>query len=263
MLAPKSNNAYGASVGLVWLLSGENSLSVNYALTQRHPNSTELYADGTHVAVDRIERGSVVLGNGILEEKLSSNIDVAMRGDNGNVEWELALFVNDIDDYILLSPPAAIEDELQVFEYQQTEARLAGFEAEARIEMFETTYGHLHTRVFGDYVRGENRVANTDLPRIPPLRYGSGLHFTTDRFEAALEARYHRKQDRTAPNELPTDSYTLVSAEVSYLWTEAAVFVFLRANNLTDEDARQHSSPLKETFPLPGRSLQFGIHYDF
>lgn len=263
LLTPYSDNAYGASVGLIWLISGDNSLSMNYALTERHPNSTELYADGAHVAVNRIERGSVVLGRGILDAELSSNIDVALRGDNDLVEWELALFVNDIDDYILLSPTDTIEDDLQVFEYQQTEARLAGFEAEARIELFETPYGHLHTRLFGDYVRGENRSANTDLPRIPPLRYGAGLHFTTDRFEAALEARYHRRQDRTAPNELPTDAYTLVSAEVSYLWTEPDVFLFLRAKNLTDEDARQHTSPLKETFPLPGRSLQIGVRYDF
>lgn len=263
ILAPYSDTAYGASIGLIWIINGDNSLAVNYALTERHPNSTELYADGAHVAVDRVERGSVVLGNGILDTELSSNIDIALRGDNELVEWELALFVNDIDDYILLSPTAAIEDELQVFEYQQTEARLAGFEAEARIELFETTYGHLHTRIFGDYVRGENKVANTNLPRIPPLRYGAGLHFTTDRFEATLEARYHRKQNRSAPNELPTDAYTLVSAEVSYLWTEPDVFLFLRAKNLTDEDARQHTSPLKETFPLPGRSIQLGVRYDF
>lgn len=262
-LTPYSDNAFGASAGLIWLINGDNSLAVNYALTQRHPNSTELYADGAHVAVDRIERGSVVLGNGVLEKELSSNIDIALRGDNDLVEWELALFLNDIDDYILLSPTDTIENDLQVFEYQQTEARLAGFEAEARIELLETGSGHLHTRVFADFVRGEDRQANADLPRIPPLRYGAGLHFTTDRFEAAVEARYHRKQDRTAPNELPTDAYTLVSAEVSYLWTEPDVFLFMRAKNLTDEDARQHTSPLKETFPLPGRSLQIGIRYDF
>jgi iron complex outermembrane receptor protein len=262
-LADYRDNAFGGSIGMVWLLNGQNSIAVNYALTERHPNATELFADGAHVAIDRIERGSVVLGTGILERELSSNIDIALRGDSERVEWEVALFINDIDDYILLSPTAALEDNLQVFEYRQTSARLAGFEAEARIELFETTNGHLHTRLFSDYVRGENRSTNEKLPRIPPLRYGAGLHYTTDRFEAGLELRIHQKQHRVASNELPTDAYALLSAELSYVWSDPDILVFLRAKNLGDEDARQHTSPLKESFPLPGRSLQLGFRYDF
>lgn len=144
-------------------------------------------------AVNRIERGSVALGNGLLTQELSSNIDVALRGDSDKIEWELAIFLNDIDDYILLSPTPIFEEELQVFEYLQTEARLAGLEAEARIEILETTVGHLYTRIFAD----------SDL------------------------------------------------------------YVFLRGKNLTDEDARQHTSPLKESFPLPGRSVQLGLRFDF
>ena len=258
-----SDNALGGSVGVVWRLNGQNSIAINYALTERHPNSTELFADGAHVAVDRIERGSVALGSGFLNRELSSNIDIALRGDSERIEWEVAFFINDIDDYILLSPTAAIEDDLQVFEYRQTSARLAGFEAEARIELLETANGHLHTRLFSDYVRGENRGTNGSLPRIPPLRYGAGLHYTMDRFEAGVELRMHQKQHRVASNELSTDAYTLLSAEVSYVWWDPDILVFLRAKNLSDEDARQHTSPLKESFPLPGRSLQLGFRYDF
>ena len=43
----------------------------------------------------------------------------------------------------------------------------------------------------------------------------------------------------------------------------AGVFLFLKGTNLTDEDARQHSSPLKDTLPLPGRSLHVGFRWDF
>jgi len=39
--------------------------------------------------------------------------------------------------------------------------------------------------------------------------------------------------------------------------------LFLRGSNLLDEDIRQHSSPLKDLVPLPGRSLHFGLRYDF
>ena len=256
-------SAWGASAGVIRALGDDYSLALNYSWTQRHPNATELYSDGAHVAVQRVERGSVVQGLGLFGKETSSNIDVTLRGENQRVEWSVTGFLNDIDDYILLMPTEDVVDELRVFNYTQTDARLYGAEAELRIELLDTDAGHLHTRLFTDYVRGEDERTGDNLPRIPPWRYGIALHYTRSGFEAVVQARFHADQDKNAPNELPTASYTLVSAELSYEFGEPDVFVFLRGTNLTDEDARQHSSPLKDIAPLPGRSLQLGLRYDF
>ena len=258
-----NDTAFGVSVGAIWSFADDYSVALNYALTERNPTATELYADGAHVAVQRVERGSVVQGAGLLDKERSSNIDLTFRGDSALVEWAITGFINDVEDYIVLSPTAEIEDELQVFNYGQTDARLYGIEAEARIELLDTAAGHLHTRLFTDFVRGEDDVTGENLPRIPPLRYGIGLHYTMERFEAGVEASFHDEQDRTAPNELPTEDYVLLSAELSYAFDEPNVFLFARGTNLTDEDARQHTSPLKDLVPLPGRSLQLGLRYDF
>lgn len=255
--------AYGGSLGLIWSMSDEISVALNYALTERHPNSTELYADGPHIAANRIERGSVLLGSGILAKELSSNVDLTLRGDSERIEWTVTGFVNSIDNYILLSPTSAIEDELQVFEYGQTDASLYGFEAEARVELFDSDPTHLHARIFTDFVYGEDDRTGNYLPRIPSLRYGVGLHYTMGGFEAGVEAEFNEAQEKTAPNELPTDNYTLLSAELSYGFADPDVFLFLRGTNLSNEDARRHSSPLKDTVPLPGRSLQLGLRYSF
>ena len=257
------DSAFGASIGLIRTLGDDYSVALNFALTERHPNATELYADGAHVAVQRIERGSVILGDGILDKETSSNIDLTIRGQNSRIEWAVTAFQNNINDYILLAPTGLVEDELPVFEYKQTDASLYGFEAEARIELFELPEGHLHTRLFTDYVHGEDDKTGEYLPRLTPLRYGVGLHFTRNQFEAAAEATFNADQDKTAANELPTDSYTLVSAELSYAFEQPDIFVFLRGTNLTDEEARQHTSPLKDLVPLPGRSVQLGLRYDF
>lgn len=258
-----AGNAFGGSLGLIWSMSDDFSVSLNYALTERHPNSTELYADGPHIAASRIERGSVVLGGGILDKELSSNLDLTFRGENEHVEWTVTGFVNSIDDYILLSPTASFEDEMQVFEYGQTDATLYGFEAEARVELYDSDPTHIHARIFTDFVYGEDDRTGNYLPRIPPMRYGVGLHYTSGGFEAAVEAEYNESQDKTAPNELPTGSYTLLSAELSYAFANPDVFLFLRGTNLSDEDARRHASPLKDIVPLPGRSLQLGLRYFF
>jgi len=262
-LTDYSGTAYGASLGFVHRFSANQRVAANLALTQRHPNSTELYADGPHVAVQRYERGAITQGADTLGKEQSTNIDLTWRGETEKAEWAVTAYMNQIDDYILLSPTASFVDELQVFEYRQTAARLTGFEAESRFELFDAAAGHMHTRLFADMVRGEDRNTGNNLPRIPPLRLGAGLHYVFITIEASVEATWHDEQTRTAPNELPTDSYVLVGADISYALDEAGLFLFLKGTNLTDEDARQHASPLKDTVPLPGRSIHLGVRWDF
>jgi iron complex outermembrane receptor protein len=55
----------------------------------------------------------------------------------------------------------------------------------------------------------------------------------------------------------------LLTADLSWSLEQHGLFLFVRGTNLTDEDARQHSSPLKDTVPLPGRSVHLGVRYDF
>jgi iron complex outermembrane receptor protein len=66
-------------------------------------------------------------------------------------------------------------------------------------------------------------------------------------------------------NELETDSFVLVNADLSYdLNGESGHWlVFVRATNLIDEEARPHSSSLKDRVPLPGRSFNAGIRLAF
>lgn len=258
-----SDNALGASLGSVWNFGNGLDVSINAALTERHPNATELFADGAHVAVQRVERGSITQGLGVLGKETSTNLDVTFRGGLERVEWAVTGWINAVDDYILLQPTAAVRDGLPVFDYRQDDVRLYGVEAETRLELFDSAAGHLHGRLFTDFVHGEVEDSGAYLPRLPPLRVGASLHYTLDRFEAGLDATWHREQDKTAENELPTDGYTLLGAQVSYALPEPSLFLYLRAKNLTDEDARQHTSPLKDTLPLPGRSLHAGFRYDF
>ena len=257
------DSAFGAALGTIWSLNDEVTFAARLSLTERHPNSTELYADGAHVAVQRYERGAVTLGVGILEKEVSTNLDLTLRGSSERASWALTLFNNDVDDYIVLSPAAEIVDEFQVFEYGQVDARLYGFEAEARIEIHESEKGHLHTRIFSDYVHGEERKSGAYLPRLTPLRYGVGLHYAIGALEFNVDVTAYDEQTKTAANELPTDSYTLVGAEIAYALEDKGLYLFLKGSNLGDQDARQHASPLKETVPLPGRSLHAGLRFEF
>ena len=256
-------SAFGASIGAVWQATEALRVSANLSLTERHPTITELYADGPHVAADRYERGSVTLGNGILDKESSTNLDLTLHGDNEGVEWSITAFRNSVDDYILLRPTALELDELQVFDFDQAGVEFTGIEAEAVIELFDRDASHMHVRLFTDFVNAEEDSTGDNLPRIPPQRFGLGLHGGWNSLDASIDAIFADDQDDVAENELPTEGYTLLNASVSYTFAESGLLLFLRGSNLLDEDIRQHSSPLKDLVPLPGRSLHFGLRYDF
>lgn len=255
--------AFGASLGVIWRATDKIRVSANLALTERHPTTTELYADGPHVAADRYERGSVSLGNGILNKEVSTNLDLTLHGDTGRWEWSLTGFVNSVEDYILLRPTALELDGLQVYDFAQADVEFTGIEAEARLEVIDRDDRHMHIRLFTDYVSAEEDSTGDNLPRIPPQRIGLGFHGGWSAFDASIDAVFADDQDDVAENELPTEGYTLLNASLSYTFADSGLLLFLRGSNLLDKDIRQHSSPLKDLLPLPGRSLHFGLRYEF
>jgi iron complex outermembrane receptor protein len=263
LLESYDDTAFGASLGTIWRASDKLRVSANLALTERHPTTTELYADGAHVAAQRYERGSVTLGNGILGKEKSTNLDLTLHGDTDRVEWSITAFMNSVNDYILLRPTALELDELPVYDYDQADVEFTGMEAEALIELLDEDNHHLHLRLFGDLVNAEEDSTGANLPRIPPRRLGLGLHGGWHGFDASIDATFAADQDDVAENELPTEGYTLLNASVSYSFPQSGLLLFVRGTNLMDEDIRQHTSPLKELIPLPGRSFHAGLRYDF
>lgn len=258
-----SEAALGAALGAIWRWTDALTLSGNLALSERHPTSTELFANGKHVAVRRFERGAFTVGLGQLDKESARNLDVTLRGDFDRVEFTVTAFLNDVSDYIILKPTARMQEGLKVFDFGQTDARLYGFEAEALVDLFESFNSHLHLRLFADTTRGKDTRTNTALPRLTPMRYGLKLHYQWGGFDASVSAKRHSKQDRVAPNELPTEAFTMVGAKISYRFDKPNVLLFLRGRNLLDEDARRHTSPLKDAVPLPGRAVIAGLRWDF
>jgi iron complex outermembrane recepter protein len=104
-----------------------------------------------------------------------------------------------------------------------------------------------------------------DLPQLPPLRYGIELHFERGPMHLGLESYVYEDQEKVSAHERPTEGYTSVEMDASYrLSTGGGAFLlFVRGSNLLDEEARRHTSPLKEIAPLPGRSIHAGIRAEF
>lgn len=249
------------SIGAVWRLHPAIALAVNLTHSERHPSSTELYADGPHAAVQRFEVGDPTLG-----KERTNALDVALRSaGDAPVRWQVNAYVNAFRDFIYLQPTGAVEDGYDVYDYRQADARFVGVEAEVVAPIVSRESGTLQLRLAGDWVRATLARGGGPLPQIPPLRVGTELAWRASRWSAGTSLYRYRAQSRVAEFERPTDGYTMLDVDASWRLRARAGswLVFARAGNLLDEEARRHTSPLKEFAPLPGRSLTAGVRLEF
>ncbi|NNC64487.1 MAG: TonB-dependent receptor [Gammaproteobacteria bacterium] len=242
--------------------NGGYSFVVNSALAERLPVAEELFSDGPHLATQIIE-----VGRSDLSVETSQHLDFGIRKTEGNLQWAVTAFVTSYDDFIYLQD-TGVEDpdeELPVFNFAQRDADFVGLEAELFTTFARVGQGEMDLRLFVDFVEGELNSGEY-LPRIPPRRYGARLQYHDDRIIVGLEATEYDDQNDVAPFEEATAGYTMVNADINWRIETARgpeLTLFVRGTNLSDEDARRHTSFAKETAPLIGRNVSVGFRASF
>lgn len=257
----RSFDGVSGSLGLVWQPGADGySLGVSLARSTKLPNAEELFSNGPHLATNAFEIGDPDLGR-----ETSLGLDLTFRKTTGRVSGEVTLFNNRFDDFIYERRTGEEEDGLPVFRFVQDDAEFYGAELEGVIQLLHGEPHHLDVELGADFVRAELRETGEPLPRIPAERFRLGLHYRDDRFDARVEGLRVGRQDRVAAGETPTAGYTMVNATFGYrFFKPRAVFdVLLRGTNLTDEEARNHVSFLKDVVPMPGRDFSLSLRTTF
>ncbi|MDX1998510.1 MAG: TonB-dependent receptor [Thermoanaerobaculia bacterium] len=256
----RSFDGLSGSAGLVWDLTDRYTAALSVSHTERLPTATELYANGPHIATRAFEIGDVDLGT---EESLGW--DLSFRKRVGRVTGSLTLFENRFSDFIFESFTGEEEDGLQVIRFRQADAKFRGAELDAHFDLYHGVDSHVALELVADEVRAELENGGGYLPRIPPRRFGAGVNFHVKRLRGFAEVRHATEQDRVADFETETDSYTLVNAALSYRLElgPTSLDLVLNGRNLTDEEARMHTSYLKDLAPLPGRDVSIGLKLFF
>ncbi len=263
----KEFSGVSGSFGAVWYFASDWSLGSSLAFSERLPTAQELFSNGPHGGT-----GAYEVGSSNLDKERSLGLDLSLRHRAGFVSGTLSVFANRFQNFIFEQELAADAipaennpDGLTPYQFIARDAEFYGAEAEVTFHLKEGKGYHLHLDLMSDYVHAEETTDNTPLPRIPPMRYGAGLHYENDSWNLGVEARHATSQDRIAPGETPTAGYTLVNANVSYLIGQGAINyeLFVRGTNLTNEEARLHASFLKDFAPLAGRGVLVGVRAMF
>jgi iron complex outermembrane receptor protein len=250
-----SFNPVSYALGGLYTFDSNWSLATNLSHNERAPSYFELYANGAHLATGQFE-----IGNPNFDKERSNGIDAQMRWKQGKNSFNFGAYYTRFSSFLGLLNTGDFESGLPVAQFSTFSATFKGLEADGRFNIAD----NLDLTLRGDYVRATNRDSGDALPRIAPLRLGAGLHYQKNSFGARMDVLHAFKQDRTSENELVTDSYTNLSALVTYkLPTKLGLEVYAKANNLLDQEIREHASFLKDIAPQAGRSLLLGLRADF
>lgn len=277
------------SAGVVYTISESYNVGVSLSRSERAPSASELLSFGPHIGTrtyeigalfDLSEEGEFVLSQTAIDLETANNIDLTFRKTQGDVGFVFNAFYNQVDNYYFQEETGLFaesghdhahdeeghdeeehsedehSDELPVYLFGSADAVLHGFE----LQVAWQTTDNLKLDFFADYVKARLKDGGA-LPRTSPMRVGSHVAYTLDNFRADLDITYFAKQDDISTFETETDGYTLVDASITYdiPLGDIDLSVYLSGENLTDEEARVHTSFLKDIAPRPGRNFAFGV----
>jgi iron complex outermembrane receptor protein len=284
------------SAGAVWSFAPEYNVGISVSHSERAPSAAELFSFGAHIGTGTYEVGAlfelheeddethIELSDMTIELETSHNIDLTFRKTEGDVGFIFNVFYNSIDNYLYEQDSGLVvhveahdhgehseeehsdeehsdeEDsheegsELPLFLFNQQDVVLNGFEAQVAWQV----NSEFKTEIFADFVRARLKDGG-NLPQTSPMRFGTKLSYQNEQLSAHLDVTRYHSQQHTAEYETSTDGYTMLDLSVSYDIPTYNLAVYFKGNNLTDTEARVHTSYLKDLAPRPGRNLSLGV----
>jgi len=266
----RSFNPNSFALGGVLKLSEQWDFATNLSHNERAPSYFELYANGFHIATNQFQ-----VGDANLSTERSNGIDAQFRWNLGEHKFNVSTYYTRFDNFIGLfdtgeeyegevhthgDDDTHEENHILITQFRAVPARFIGIEFDGKYQA--TPYLAMNIR--GDYVNAKETDNDNNLPRIAPARLGLGLNYQKGLFNARIDALHAFDQRKAAENELATDGYTNVTALLAYkMPTKFNVELFAKANNLLNDEIRDHASFLKDIAPAGERSLVVGARADF
>lgn len=253
-------NPNSFALGGLYTIDDAWSVTTNLSHNERAPSYFELYANGEHAATGQFE-----VGNTSLDKEVSNGIDAQLKWKANGHSITLGAYATRFQNFIgLINTGNDIEVEPGEFvpeaAFRAVPALFKGLEFDGKFALND----EWTLKLRGDYVHAKDTRNNEYLPRIAPWRVGGGLDYRLGSWNARVDVLHAFKQNDVAENELKTDGYTNLSAMLAYkLPVKYHVELFARANNLLNDEIREHASFLKDISPAGARSVLVGARADF
>ncbi len=257
----RSFTGFSVSAGADYHLTDTIRLGGTIFRTSRAPTSEELFSNGPHLATNQFEIGNLNLG---LED--AGGVEMSLRFKKERSFASFNIFATKYDGYIYGRATGALQDGLPEFKFTASDALFKGFELEAGAKLAKLKSFDISLEGSVEYVDAnlgaDGNAPRTSLPRMPPFGLTLGAVLQNDSWRFRAEIDHAAKQDDTAPGQLVTNGYTLINLQTSYKINNRLT-IRGSLNNVFNQDARQHTSFLKDTAPLPGRNFKMSLSAAF
>jgi len=256
----KTYNNLSYSAGGTYHLTKNILLRANFASAYRTPNVAELTQDGVHG--NRYEKG-----NTDLVSQQSYEGDFSGHYHAKHLVFDLALFYNNIDNYIYLAPTSdTISNGMKIYQYQQINAVLYGFETGVKI--LPTKWLNI-TETYNNTTGIDQN--NMYLPFIPQNKINSSIKFLIkqkifDNLSTEVSNTYAFAQNNISRFETSTPEYSVfnLSINADKKFEKYSISASITANNIFNEVYYDHLSTLKDMgYYNIGRNISIGLKFLF
>jgi iron complex outermembrane receptor protein len=266
-----NDSAMSASLGWYSFLSDTLTIQTSLSYVQRLPSSSELFWNGFHHATN-----SYIMGDRYLDNEESLNFDFDLMWNYDGATTQASLFYYDFMNYIFQTQLLGVNDvpinvktisgighDAYAWGMQGMGAKVYGA---ALKQSYAKSFGAhaFETSLALEAIRGELDDGSY-IPRMPPFSATLELEHAYRSFTSKISYKQVDKSRYEATNETHTPSYGWLSARVAYELKKSFFEgeLFLKGENLTNVQAYNHLSFLKETAPLAGRQISGGVSVKF
>lgn len=267
------------TTGIKHEFSEHSLFRVNYSLSNRAPNPSELFSDGLHHSAAQIELGDLRIKSESAN-KLSGSIERVSNTWGYNV----APYINFINDFILLEPTGVeytLRGAFPVWSYRQTNALFYGVD----VSIYKKWTSNFTSNHNFSWLQGEDRTnKNAPLINIPPTTFKNEIVYSYKNWKNLIisaESSYVFKQKNhpdnlevyspnqqeevtLAINTTPKAYHLLnLDAESTFNIKKSKLSVGCKVSNVLNTTYRNYLNRLRYYADETGRSVNIRFIYTY
>ncbi|MBT3454092.1 MAG: TonB-dependent receptor, partial [Lentimicrobiaceae bacterium] len=261
---------FSGMVGISYQLGDGWEVAYNFGSISRNPEVNELYSSGLHQGVAGIEEGDPDLG-----KEISFKNTLSIKGAvKDRLFFEGLFYFQQINNFIFLNPQdevrLTIRGAFPVFKYEQTDARLIGFDLTATCKLTE------QFNITGKYSCLNGHDLSNDIPLVymPPNNLYADFSYYIPKFgkfqniEFQINSRLVFEQKNILPSQdflAPPESYYLIGLKASAekQLSKLRLNMYVRVENLLNETYRDYLNRQRYFADDLGFNLIVGINISF
>ena len=190
-----------SNLGVRYSINEGENIYLNYSISSRKPNPSELFSEGLHHSSARIEIGDLSF-----QSEVGNNISLTYNLSNEKSALTFNSFINYVNDFIYIIPvrtTTTLAGVFPVWEYMQSDANLYGFDVKYDKQYFDNFFiGHQFS-----LVKGYERSNDKPLINMPPANLKNSISYNFldfNNLNISLESEYVFEQ-----NEYPDTNFEI------------------------------------------------------